>query len=1011
MQPTEKKHLFVFQRPIVWITIGILACLGFLAMPRIQRFYYDWTGARKVQRATDALERGDFETALLNARGALATNAKDVEALRLMAKTAEAAGSSQALDFRRQIEAISPTDPENLIGLADGSLKAGNLDAAELALKSVPPAEQTSTRFHDVAAGIAWVRNDASAVEAHTEEASRLGPNNDGYQLKLARLRLGSKSPELRAGAIAVLDQLSENPAMRSAALRVLLHDSVNRSERDRALQIADALANAPDATIEDKLTRLSALEALRVSNGQALSAMRAVTKEELYARLAELQKEAASDPTAAAQVAAWMNGNHMALQVLDWKESFSAQVTSVPPLGVTIAESYALASNWEKLKEFMEGSSWGKLDYLRLAYLSRACERLNDAGNATTAWNKSLAIAQAESASLQRLAAEASKWGWPARTEEMLWKIADKGQCPRWAAEALWDFASRRNDTPSLYKASKLLLQADPKSLASRNNFVRLALLTEQDEDSAHSLAEALYNENAANPAIASTYALSLFRRGRPADAAAALDKLTPAQLHEPSVAFYQGLYLTAAGKPDEAEPYLQLGADAPLFPEMEPIREFLNLAFKARRSFRDGQTKEVEDAWNAAVTNAQPRLDWLELLAKTAVNWGWQERADAVLGRLSAKGHCPEWAIEHLWMASLRGGDSSEIYKAAKLILEKNPKSLPAWNNFITVALLAGKEADLPYQQAEQFHAQNPGNADAVATYSLALHLQGKDEQALALLRSLKPEDLKSARVALYQGMVLAAMGQADEAEQALRLGAPELLLPEERATLEILQSVFKWRALANSDDRTQAAAVWEKMLSAAERRPDMLRTLGRMLIQMGASEKSRQVLWKLTTTANCPRWVLDQLWADAAAKRDAAELYKVCRLLRRVEPENIAIRNDFVRLGLLTGQDADFPHREADTLFDNNPGNALVAATHALSLYQRRKVKEAVVVLEALRPEQLREPRVAYYYGVLLLATGQSGKAQEYLKIGKTESLLPEEENLLAKVTTASALNASP
>ena len=1010
MQPSETKHLFWYQRPVVWIAVGILGCLGFLAMPHAQRVYHRWTGVRKVQRATEALARNDYETAIINARGALATNAEDLEALRIMARTAEAAGSPQALDFRRQIEAIDPSDAENLLGLADASLKAGNIESAEHTLKSVPISAQASTRYHDVAAGIAWGRQDTNTFESHTEQASQLAPSDDNYQLKLATLRLNAKSPELRAGALATLDQLSNKSPTRSAALRALIRDAITGGDLDRALKLANFLATAPDASIGDKLTRLSALHTLWGSDLQSFAAMRGVSKAELYSRLGELQKETTVRPGDLTQVVRWMNEHHMALQVPEWVETLPAEIVSTPPVCAAVAESHALASNWTKLKETLESASWEKLEHLRFAFLSRAFERLGDTGNAATAWNRALETAQPNPASLQQLIAEINSWGWEEKTEEALWKLAAKGQCPRWAAETLWSVASKRNDTSALYKASKLLLQADPKSVSARNNFILLALITQQDETAAHPLAEALYKENSANSTIAPTYALSLFRRGRPSEAVGVLAMLPEAQLREPWIAFYYSLFLTAAGKPDEAEPYLRLTSGVGLFPEVEPIREILNLAFKARQFQRDLQKAESDAAWNAAVASAQPNQEWLELLAKAAIHWGWQDQAGDALIKLSAKGICPEWAIDHLWSACLKRGDSSEIYKAAKLILDTNPNNVTARNNLTASALLAGKEGELPHRIAEQSYRTNPNDADATTTFSLSLHLRGKPEEALAVFQSLKPEQLNAPRTALYRGIALAAMGQADEAERSLQIAASGPLLPEEKSIIEILRAVFEWRALDRTGDQAQSDAAWLKALAAAERRPDTLATLARMLLKSEGSAKATEVLWKLATTTDCPRWVIDRLWTQAEEKRDAAQLYKISRLLRRAELGSVKIRNDYVRLGLLIGEDADFPHRQADTLFDENPGDAQVAATRALSLYQRNKAKEAVAVLAALRPEQLREPRVAYYYGIVLLATGQSAKAQEYLRIGKEGRLLPEEESLLAKVTSASVVNAA-
>jgi hypothetical protein len=45
-------------------------------------------------------------------------------------------------------------------------------------------------------------------------------------------------------------------------------------------------------------------------------------------------------------------------------------------------------------------------------------------------------------------------------------------------------------------------------------------------------------------------------------------------------------------------------------------------------------------------------------------------------------------------------------------------------------------------------------------------------------------------------------------------------------------------------------------------------------------------------------------------------------------------------------------------------------------------------------------LAQPSVALYYGVLLNAVGRSNEAAAFLKIAQTNSLLPEERQLLAE-----------
>ena len=60
-------------------------------------------------------------------------------------------------------------------------------------------------------------------------------------------------------------------------------------------------------------------------------------------------------------------------------------------------------------------------------------------------------------------------------------------------------------------------------------------------------------------------------------------------------------------------------------------------------------------------------------------------------------------------------------------------------------------------------------------------------------------------------------------------------------------------------------------------------------------------------------------------------------------------------------------------------------------------RMKSQAGLAVLEKLKPEALENPSVALYYGVLLSASGDAGKAAKYVGISQKAGLLPEERAL--------------
>lgn len=1000
--PPESKVRFWYQKPLVWISVSILVCLVCLAMPHARRIYHRWTGERKVQRAKAALERGDFDAAILNARGALATNIKDVEATRIMARTAETVGAAaQAIQFRRQLDALQPRDAENLLALAESCLKVGDPSAAEEAVKSLAEADRDSGRYHDIASAIAWTRGFADKAESHAAEAVKLAPMDDNYQFRLATLRLNAASSELRAQAAAALEQLSGKPAMRSAALRTLLANALQQGDKVRARELADSLAATPGATFADKLAQLSALNALRQPEPGSVTRVRVAQDSEFFEILAQYQKLAAEKPDEVFALASWMNEHHLALMVPDWLRSLPADIRSKPMVSVAIAEASARGADWKGLKESIENAAWGEFDFLRQAYLARALERLGDEGSSTVSWNAALQSAQNRQAAREQLARQALKWGWQQRAEEVLWKVAEGDPCPRWVADSLWESAAKRRDAEALYKISKIILAAEPKSVKARSSYVSFLLLTGQEPEVARPLAEALYKESPTDATVAASYANSLYQQGRPWEAVSVLNAFSVEELRQPWLAFQYSIVLAAAGEFDQAEEYMRLSASTEKFAQQQALADLLLAAFDTRAAERKNDSAGAATSWKKALAAAHGSARSLDMLGQMAREWKWKERVDEVVAKLAETDRCPDWAAEVLWQSAIENGDANRIYKAARLIMTANPKSLSARSTFATVALLAKNEADSPHRLAESLSDENPGNAEAATTYGLSLYRQGKIEHAMAIFGALKPDQLRKPRTAFYYAMVLAAAGQSNQAEEYLSAGINRPLLPEEKAMSDVLQKAFQWRALTRGGDLQTGGAIWKEALSAAGTRTDLVESLARMATKWEAPERAEEALWKLSEQADCPRWALDSLWTAAEKRRDSTQLYKVSRLLRKVDPNNLAARNNFLWLSLLTGQDAESPHRQAESLRNENPGDADVAVTYALSLYQRGKNKEAAAALSSLRPDQLRAVRPALYLGIFLASTGENGKAQEYLELGSKASLLPEEEALLTKI----------
>ncbi len=105
------------------------------------------------------------------------------------------------------------------------------------------------------------------------------------------------------------------------------------------------------------------------------------------------------------------------------------------------------------------------------------------------------------------------------------------------------------------------------------RNNFAQISLLLKAETFRARGMARDLHEAHPHEAAYASTYAFALFQSGDVKGGLKLMNKLTPEQLREPSVAAYYAVLLAAAGQNDAAAEYFGLAEQAKLLPEEEEL------------------------------------------------------------------------------------------------------------------------------------------------------------------------------------------------------------------------------------------------------------------------------------------------------------------------------------------------------------------------------------------------------------------------------------------------------
>ena len=209
----------------------------------------------------------------------------------------------------------------------------------------------------------------------------------------------------------------------------------------------------------------------------------------------------------------------------------------------------------------------------------------------------------------------------------------------------------------------------------------------------------------------------------------------------------------------------------------------------------------------------------------------------------------------------------------------------------------------------------------------------------------------------------------------------------------------------AIRSQSGSQSASLSWDRAVRLAADAPTALNTLAQMAFSWGWMAEAEQVLWHAAGKFPKQPWPLTSLQSVYFSRRDTAGLRRVYQATMQRDPTDKLARNNFTMLSLLSGKDLATAHQNASELYAGEPRNLVFASTYAFSLHLQGRTKEGIEVLRALKPDELANPAVAVYYGVLLAAAGEAQAAKDYLDKSAKAFLLPEE---LALVTSARKAN---
>ena len=275
------------------------------------------------------------------------------------------------------------------------------------------------------------------------------------------------------------------------------------------------------------------------------------------------------------------MNQNGLAGDVVKWVDKLPAARVNSPPPSVAVADAYATVKNWPRLKHWARTGTWGDAEYLRLAYGAIAERHLHSgSGSRTnsefeTLWQSADGLALSRPERELTLARLATKWQLANQAEDLWVRVEQNPTMRREALDNLRQLYRAKGETTKLYEVLQRLHESSPDEAPITADLARLGLDLGENAERSHQLAKEAYDRAANDVDCAVTYAFSLHRFGRNAEALAIIQSLPPDQLHDPHAAVYVALVLVAGSELEKAKGYINAAENGKLYPEEKKLIE----------------------------------------------------------------------------------------------------------------------------------------------------------------------------------------------------------------------------------------------------------------------------------------------------------------------------------------------------------------------------------------------------------------------------------------------------
>jgi cytochrome c-type biogenesis protein CcmH/NrfG len=345
---------------------------------------------------------------------------------------------------------------------------------------------------------------------------------------------------------------------------------------------------------------------------------------------------------------------------------------------------------------------------------------------------------------------------------------------------------------------------------------------------------------------------------------------------------------------------------------------------------------------------------------------------------------------ATRYLAEGALRQGDNSEALMLARE-LDKLPEKTYADRLVFLSALQATRDSGFQ-AYLNELQTSSAGDAEQAASLITWMNVHKMSREAIAWSAQLAP-------AVISNKLVQVALSDAFATEKDWA-GLQRLVKSGNWGTIDFLRNALSARALRETGNAPDSAAQWNeavKKVSASSRHTLMLMET---VEKWGWRPEAIDLLWLAAKDPARSDEALRVLYQYFAKNGDTENLYRV--LLHRIEtqPDDRKVQNNFAQLSLLLNLNVDRAQKMAREIAEKEPANAAYVSTYAFALFVQGDIKKARKTIETLSGEQLHQPEIAAYYGIILAAAGDQARAAEFLDLGEKATLLPQEKALVEK-----------